>query len=173
VSVVGHLRRIKDPFRAEEAVRELPAASRLRVRHVGKGLEPGMEREARRRAASNRRYAWLGDRAVWETRREIARSRLLVLTSRFEGGANVISEAVVSAVPVVSSRMACSEGLLGRDYPGLFPIGDTGALRELLVRAEMEPAFLRELRARCRRLRPLFAPSRELRAWGSLIAELG
>ncbi len=172
VSVVAHLREVKDPFRAEEAVRDLPLDSRLRVRHVGGGLERGMEDEARRRAAANPRYVWLGARPGWETRREIARSRLLVLSSRSEGGANVISEAIVSGVPVLSSRMACAEGLLGRDYPGLFPVGDTRALRDLLLRAEAEPAFLGKLRARCSRLRPLFAPARERAAWRSLLAEL-
>lgn len=172
VVVVAHLRKVKDPFRAEEAVRGLPPASRLRVRHVGAGLERGMERDARRRAASNPRYVWLGERAGWQARREIARSRLLVLSSRFEGGANVISEALVSGVPVLASRIGCAEGLLGRDYAGLFPVGDTAALRSLLTRAEGQPTFLRELRRRCRRLRPLFAPAAERRCWRGLLAEL-
>ncbi len=172
VVVVAHLRRIKDPFRAEEAVRDLPATSRVRVRHVGSGLERGMEAEARRRAAANRRYVWLGERPGWEARREIARSRLLVLSSRFEGGANVVSEAVVSGVPVLSSRISCAEGLLGRDYPGLFPPGDTAALRELLLRVEADRAFLRRLEAVCRGRRPLFTPARERRSWKALLAEL-
>lgn len=172
VAVVAHLRQIKDPFRAEEAVRGLPASSRLRVRHVGGGLERGMEREARRRAAANPRYVWLGERPRWQARHEIARARLLLLSSRFEGGANVVSEAVASGVPVLSSRISCAEGLLGRDYPGLFPVGDTGALRELLLRAEAEPAFRRELETRCRARRGLFAPTRERRSWRELLAEL-
>jgi len=166
------LREVKDPFRTEEAVRGLPVTSRLRVRHVGRGLERGLERDARQRAGKNPRYVWLGERAGWETRREIARSRLLVLTSRFEGGANVVSEAVVSGVPVLSSRIACVEGLLGRDYPGFFSVGDTAALRALLERAESEPSYLEELRSRCRARRPLFTPARERRAWKELLAEL-
>lgn len=172
VAVVGHLRQIKDPFRAEEAVRDVPSASCLRVRHLGRGLEPGMEQDARRRAASNSRYVWLGERKGWQTRREIARARLLVLSSRFEGGANVISEAIVCGVPVLSSRISCAEGLLGRDYPGLFPVGDTDVLRELLLRAEAQPAFRRLLAARCRARRGLFAPARERRSWNSLLTEL-
>jgi len=172
VAVVGHLRQIKDPFRAEEAVRDVPAASRLRVRHIGRGLEPGMETDARRRAASNPRYVWLGERPGAATLREIARSRLVVVSSRFEGGANVISEAVVCGVPVVSSRISCAEALLRCDYPGFFPVGDTEALRELLLRVEGVPVFRRRLEARCRARRTLFSPARERRAFRSLLAEL-
>jgi len=172
VAVVGHLRQVKDPFRAEEAVRDVPASSRLRVRHVGRGLEAGIEEDARRRAASNPRYVWLGGRPGSATHREIARAHLLVLSSRFEGGSNVISEAVVCGVPVLSSRISCAEGLLGRNYPGFFPVGDTAALRELLLRAESEPLFRRRLERRCRSRRGLFTPAREQRAWRSLLAEL-
>ena len=99
---------------------------------------------------------------------ERGQSRLLVLSSRLEGGANVISEAVVAGVPVIASRIAGSTGLLGRTYPGLFPVGGTAGLRRLLLRAERDGRFLRRLRAHCRRLRPLFTPSRERAAWRRL-----
>ena len=95
-----------------------------------------------------------------------------MLSSRSEGGANVISEALVCGVPVLASRMACAEGLLGRGYPGLFPVGDTRALRSLLERAEREPAFIARLRSLCRRRAPLFRPIRERAAWRALVAEV-
>lgn len=85
----------------------------------------------------------------------------------------MIGEAIVSDVPVLSSRIACAEGLLGRDYPGLFPIGDTRALRVLLMRAEGDAAFRGVLRDRCRRRRALFSPARERRSWKALLDELG
>jgi putative glycosyltransferase (TIGR04348 family) len=172
VAVVAHLRDVKDPFRTEEAVRNLPGSSRIRVRHVGGELEPGMAREARARAAANRRYSWLHERPAWQARRLIAASRVLVLSSRLEGGANVISEAVVAGVPVLASRIAGTVGLLGRDYPGYFPVGDAAALRGLLLRSEQDGRFLSDLRSRCLRLRRLFAPSRERAAWRRLLAEL-
>src|SRR5262249_45925619 len=96
-----------------------------------------------------------------------------VLTSRSEGGANVISEAIASGVPVMASRIDCTVGLLGADYPGLFPVGRTAALRALLLRAEREPPFLRDLTVRCRRLRPMLSPRSERRAWKRLLAEVG
>lgn len=172
VTVAAHLRDVKDPFRAEEAVRGVPGNSRLRVRHVGGALQRGLDREARRRAAANPRYLWLGERPGVSVRRLIAGSRLLVLSSRSEGGANVVSEAVVSGVPVIASRIPCTVGLLGEGYPGFFPVGDTASLRGLLVRAEREPAFLRSLAALCRARRAQFAPARERRAWKTLLGEL-
>jgi hypothetical protein len=42
VAVVGHLRGVKDPFRAALAVRRLPQTSRLRILHLGGEAEPGM-----------------------------------------------------------------------------------------------------------------------------------
>jgi len=36
-------------------------------------------------------------------------------------------------------------GLLGADYPGYFPVGDTQALARLLQRLEHEPRFVARL----------------------------
>ena len=74
-------------------------------------------------------------------------------------------------VPVVSSRIAGSVGLLGADYQGYFPVGDTRALARLLTRAEGDRALYAALAARCRQLKPLFSPARERAAWRRLLAE--
>ena len=95
-----------------------------------------------------------------------------VLSSRLEGGANVLSEAIASSVPVLASRIPGSVGILEEDYPGYFPPGDTEALAALLERAEMEPDFLRELRSWCTRLASLVDPEREFQSWQSLLEEL-
>ena len=95
-----------------------------------------------------------------------------MVTSRLEGGANVISEAIAAGVPVLSSRIDGSIGLLGPDYPGVFPVGDTDALAALLVRCERDAAFLRALAERCVALRPLVDPARERASWRALLAEL-
>ncbi len=172
VCVVGHLRPVKDPFRTAQAARLLPADSHIRVLHVGAALTGEMAEQAQTEAAGNPRYRWLGERPRYQVRRLLGRCRLLVLTSQLEGGANVISEALIAATPVVSSRIAGSVGLLGADYPGYFPVGDTRALANLLYRVETDPAFYNELRARCDRLRPLFDPERERQTWEQLLAEL-
>jgi putative glycosyltransferase (TIGR04348 family) len=172
VCVLGHLRPVKDPFRTAWAARLLPESSRLRVLQVGGALENEMAEQARAEAAGNPRYHWMGERPRGLALRILSRCRLLSLTSELEGGANVISEALAAGVPVVSSRIAGSVGLLGEDYPGYFPFGDTQALSDLLLRAENDPAFYQTLRERCARRRPLLEPACEQRCWQELMHEL-
>ena len=172
VCVLGHLRPVKDPFRTSRATRLLPVSSTIRVLQVGEALTPDMARMARAEEARNPRYRWLGVLPRWRALRVLARCRLLVLTSRSEGGANVISEALAVGVPVLSTDIPGSTGVLGPDYPGIFPFGDTKALAALLDRAETDPQFYSTLKRHCERLRPLVQPARELHTWKSLLAEL-
>jgi glycosyltransferase involved in cell wall biosynthesis len=137
--VFGHLRDEKDPFRTALAARLVPPDSRLRVIHVGRALDDGWAAQARAEMAANPRYVWRGDVAGAAVRRLLARTRLMVLSSIMEGGANVISEALVADVPVIASSIAGSIGLLGADHPGYYPTGDTAALAALLTRAEADP----------------------------------
>ena len=172
VCVVGHLRPVKDPFRCAYAARQLPRSSRLRVVHIGAALTGDMERRAQREMVRNKRYHWLGELPRWQTRRRLARSRLLVLTSQMEGGANVITEAITADVPVLASRISGSIGLLGRDYPGYFDPGDTCGLAQLLERVETSEPFFRELCRHCRQRKRLFRPAREQQSWQKLLREL-
>jgi glycosyltransferase involved in cell wall biosynthesis len=96
----------------------------------------------------------------------------MVLSSLSEGGANVISEAIVAGVPILASRMDGNVGLLGADYPGYFPVGDTKALARLLQRIEGDRRFVAALRRAIARRAPLFRPQREIAAWRRLLAEL-
>jgi putative glycosyltransferase (TIGR04348 family) len=171
VALLAHLRPVKDPFRAAMAARLLPSASRVRILHAGAALEPEFEQRAKAEAASNPRYRWLGEMPHWRARRVLARARLGVITSRSEGGANVLSEAIAAGIPVISSRIPGSTGVLGADYPGLFSVGDTQGLAALLQRAETDREFYGALSAWCRRLAPLVEPARERRAWRELLRE--
>ncbi len=173
VCVLSHLRPVKDPLRAALAARQLPPNSRIRVLHAGRALVAGLARRARAETARNPRYHWLGERSHAAARALLARSRLLVLSSRLEGGANVIGEAAVCGVPVLASRIPGSIGLLGADYPGYFAPGDTRALAALLRRAEVDRTFYARLVRRISRLAPRFRPREERRAWQRLLAELG
>jgi putative glycosyltransferase (TIGR04348 family) len=172
VCVLGHLRPVKDPLRTAWAARRLPTSSRVRVLQVGGALSDELTDQARAEEASNPRYRWLGERPRSQALRLLARSRLLSLTSELEGGANVISEAVVLGVPVVSSRIDGSVGLLGADYPGYFPFGDTEALAHLLWRAETERTFYEALLTQCAQRRPLFEPAHERLSWQALLHEM-
>jgi len=172
VCVVGHLRSVKDPFRTAYAARRLPRSSKIQVVHVGGALSADMERRARGESQQNARYRWMGSQPKKTALRILARSRVLVVTSRSEGGANVISEAIACGVPVIASRIDGSVGLLGRDYPAYFPVGDTASLAGLLERVEQDGHFLADLKRRCRELQPAFRPSAERAAWRALLAEL-
>jgi putative glycosyltransferase (TIGR04348 family) len=147
VCVLGHLREVKDPFRTALAARQLPAASRLRIVHVGKALSDDMATRAQAEMAENPRYHWLGELPRWRALRVLARSHLLVLSSLSEGGANVISEALAMQVPIIASHIPGSIGLLGDAYPGYFPVQDTTALAHLLHQAETDTTFYAALAA--------------------------
>ncbi len=172
VCVIGHLRPVKDPFRAALAARRLPSSSRVRILHVGAAMDERMANRARFEMRVNPRYRWLGEQPRWRVRQILERSALCVLSSKLEGGANVVSEAIVAGVPLVASRIAGSVGLLGENYPAYFKVGDTEELARLLNRAETDRAFLTRLDSHCRKLVPLFDPRRERSAWGRLLAEL-
>jgi putative glycosyltransferase (TIGR04348 family) len=172
VCVLSHLRPVKDPLRPAIAARALPADSRIRIVHAGRALSRAMAARARAEAARNPRYRWLGELSRGRARRLLARSRLLVLPSRLEGGANVIGEAAVCGVPVLATRVDGSVGLLGRRYPGFFPVDDTVALRRLLRRAETEQRFLIRLERAVRQRASAFRPANERRAWRRLLTEL-
>jgi putative glycosyltransferase (TIGR04348 family) len=170
--ILGHLRPEKDPFRAALALRLLPADFPLRVVHAGAALDADLAGRARALAAQDPRYRWIGEVPRWQARRLLARSRLMVLSSRMEGGANVISEALVDGVPVLASRIPGSEGMLGERYPGFYPVGDTDALAQLLYRAVSDPEYYKRLKKWCDRLAPRFEPARERAAWKRLLQEL-
>ena len=172
VCLLAHLREVKDPFLSAQAVRRLPAHSRLRVVHLGAALDANAAARARSEMAENPRYRWLGDRPRAEALSILAGSRLLLVTSRLEGGANVVSEALASNVPVLSTRIDGSVGILGPDYPGYFPVGDAAALAELLCRAEDEAGYLPALEAALQPARRLVEPAHERAAWRALLAEL-
>jgi glycosyltransferase involved in cell wall biosynthesis len=166
------LRKVKDPLRAAQAARGLPASSRIRIVHLGAAETPRWRAMAEAEMKHNPRYIWRGDRPRADVRRLLGRARAMVLSSLSEGGANVISEAVAAGVPVLASRIDGSVGLLGRDYPGYFPVGDTRALARLLHRIETNPQFLMRLHRAIERRAHLFRPAREKAAWKKLIGEI-
>src|SRR2546426_2052898 len=161
VCVIGHLRAVKDPFRAALAARSLPCSSRIRILQIGTAMTDAMAARARKEMRANPRYEWLGELPRSHVRRILAKSRLGVVPSRIEGGANVVSEAIAASVPILASRIDGNVGILGEDYPGFFEVGDTPQLARLLARAESDREYLIELRDRCRKLASLFDPTRE------------
>jgi hypothetical protein len=76
VCVIGHLREVKDPFRAAMATRLLPALSRVRIIHVGGAINKKMAERARREMEVNPRYTWIGEKPPSRVRQILMRSQL-------------------------------------------------------------------------------------------------
>ena len=172
VAVVGHLREEKDPFRAVMALRRIERSTPVEVVQVGAALDREMRERARGWRKIERRYRWLGSVEHRAAMRLLASSHVLVVSSVMEGGANVICEAARIGVPVLASRVPGNIGMLGRDYPGYFPLRDDRALARLIERARTDGEFYKRLRGAVRRRRGLFAPAAERAALKRLLSGL-
>ena len=169
VSVMGHLRDEKDPLRPAMAVRNLPPGSRIQVHHYGKAHTPEWAQLAQAEMNTNTRYQWHGEITHYRIRQVYRRTHLLVLPSRMEGGANVISEAIVAGVPVIASDIEGSTGLLGNDYAGYYPVENEQALATLLLKTESDSACYKKLEQACKARQPLFSLENETSGWRELL----
>lgn len=171
-AVIGHLRSEKDPFRAVMALRRIARGTPVEVLQVGAALNAEMRTRARAWAKIERRYHWLGSVPHSMAMRRLASSHVLVVSSAMEGGANVICEAARIGVPVLASRVPGNVGMLGRGYPGYFPLFDDKALARLIERCRTDASFYRQLRGALSRRRRLFAPDAERAALKRLLQGL-
>jgi len=171
VAVIGHLREEKDPFCAALALAHLRDLPALEVVHLGEALSRDMSREAQRLMRVDRRYRWLGNVPHRAALGWLSRSHLLVLSSRMEGGANVICEAAAAGVPVIASRVSGNIGMLGRGYPGYFRLADERSLARRMRRAALDPVYYARLERLTAARRPLFRPAAEREGLRRLFAE--
>jgi putative glycosyltransferase (TIGR04348 family) len=170
--MVGHLREEKSPQTLFAAARLLEPQEAIHIDHIGAPLDAALAALAQATAAACPGYRWLGALPHEATRRRIQRAHVLVHTSRMEGGAHVVMEAVRSNTPVLASRIDGNVGMLGSDYAGYFDWDHADQLVALLRRCHQEPAFLTHLQAQCAARAPLFAPQAERRAVQQLVTEL-
>lgn len=171
--VIGHIRPVKDPLTVIEACRRLPDDSPISVAHLGEILDDDLAPAIHEAQLEIPRYHWLGSRPRSETLRDLARSRGLIHPSRHEGGANVVGESIRLGRPVLASAIPGNLGLLGDDYPGTFPAGDSAALATLLARVDDDVEFWEKLRRAVLARAPLLTPDVEREAWRQLLASLG
>ncbi|MFB6355248.1 MAG: TIGR04348 family glycosyltransferase, partial [bacterium] len=81
VSVVGHLREVKDPFRAAKASRLLPDDSTMEIVQIGGALEDEYADEARKLESELPRYHWKGRVSRKESVEWISRSHVTINSS--------------------------------------------------------------------------------------------
>lgn len=171
VAVVGHLREEKDPLRAVKAFSLLGESDDLELVQLGAALAPDLGAEAERWMKRDARYRWLGSVPHSRALGWIASSHLLVVSSVMEGGANVICEAARIGTPVLASRVSGNIGMLGRGYPGFFPLFGDGALARLLKKCAEDKTFYRSLQRALHARRHLFAPAAERAALARVVRE--
>jgi putative glycosyltransferase (TIGR04348 family) len=172
VSIIGHLREEKDPFCIARSLPLLPADSKITVRHLGQAMNSEMKDLAKHFNATIDRYQWIGEVSHADALRMISQSRLMVISSRMEGGAHVVSEAIALGIPVIASDIPGNRGLLGEDYPAYYPVADESALANLLYRSETMPTFYASLQKYIDLRKELIKPAREKQSIQDLVSAL-
>lgn len=175
--MVGNLREEKSPQTLFAVARRLAARRDIFIDHIGYALDPALGNAAHATMAHSPNYRWLGGLPHESARRRIQRAHLLLHSSRLEGGAHVIMEAVTCGTPVLASRIDGNVGMLGSDYAGYFPWDNSQALANLLIacqdsRRQQDGGLLTQLARQCAMRKPLFAPEAERKALLHLVAEL-
>lgn len=175
--MVGHLRDEKSPQTLFAAARLLAGHPDFHIDHIGDALDPSLGEAALQTMRDAPNYRWLGGLPHEAVRRHIQRAHLLVHTSRMEGGAHVIMEAVTSGTPVLASRIDGNVGMLGPEYAAYFPWGDAKALTALIEtchasRRWQGGGLLGRLERQCQVRASLFSPSAERLAVRKLVTDL-
>lgn len=174
--MVGHLRDEKWPQVLFQACRQITPDEGILIDHIGQALDPELGDLAAQTARECSHYRWLGGLTHAQVRGHIQRAHVLVHTSRIEGGAHVILEAICSGTPVLASNIPGNVGMLGPGYSGYFEPGHSAQLVEML--RELHPgnqsgaARLDALNAQCNARAYLFEPPREQSALIDLLNEL-
>jgi putative glycosyltransferase (TIGR04348 family) len=172
VTVIGHLREEKDPFCIARSLPLIPADSKISILHVGMAMNEQMDRSARGYTENLARYQWIGEVSHADALTILSQSRLMVISSRMEGGAHVVSEAIALGIPVIASSIPGNRGLLGEDYLGYYPVGDEAALATLLYRCETTPDFYAALKKQISKRGDLISPKREMKSIQELMLQL-
>jgi putative glycosyltransferase (TIGR04348 family) len=167
ICVIGHLREEKDPLRTLAALRHTDVP--VEVIHLGAALDERLGKQALDGMKREPRYRWLGNVPHGRALRWLASSHAMVISSRMEGGANVVCEALRIGVPVLASRIPGNIGLLGKRYPGYFRAGSEKALGRLIEKAA-DDAFYRRLKRAIVPLRSKVSPRAEARALKEALA---
>ena len=170
--MVGHLREEKAPQTYFEAVRRLTSRRDILLDHIGDALDPALGLEAQALQQSCPHYRWLGALPHETVRGRIQSAHVLVHTSRMEGGAHVLMEAICSGTPVLATRISGNVGMLGADYGGYFEPGDAEGLAQLIERCREQPAILQSLSDQCAARAPLFKPEHERATLLALVNDL-
>lgn len=172
VTVIGHLREEKDPFCIARSLPLMPSDSKIHARHLGKAMNAQMELAARDYSENLEHYQWIGEVSHADALMALSQSHLMVISSRMEGGAHVVSEAIALGIPVIASDIPGNRGLLGDDYPGYYPLSDETELARLLYQSETMPDFYASLKKHISTRKDLISPEREMHSIQDMLIKL-
>jgi len=167
ISVVGHLRPVKQSFLTIEAVARHPEWKDVQVWQIGEALDEASAVEAREWERRDARYRWFGGIPREDSLALCARSFLTVNSSLLEGGANAVLEAMTMGVPILASRIEGNLGLLGDDYPGYFEGAMDDALASVIDGGMDLAEWSEHLKGRI----PLFSREHEAACWLDLLSK--
>ena len=171
ITQVNHLRHVKDPFLPLEAI-DLGDHD-CRLVHIGGALNEGMKDRAIEESDRRENYEWLGNIPREKVLDWLCRSRVTINPALMEGGSNAVAEAIMCGTPVLASDIPGNRGMLGSDYPGYFPVGDSSSLSKLISRVLSEDPFTSELQSAVMARQPLFTAEQERASWAAVLAEVG
>jgi glycosyltransferase involved in cell wall biosynthesis len=167
---VGHLRAVKQPFMAVEALQGLDESVRLVL--LGDAVDEVSGGVARRWQSEDARFEWLGGLSHVEALKWMQRSLVTINTSLVEGGANSVGESIVLGVPVLASKIEGNVGMLGEDYGGYFGVDSKEELADLMRRVLHDEDFLETLLKQVKARGEFFLRENEMRDWMKLLESI-
>ena len=173
ISLLAHLREVKDPYLIIRALELLPPSSNVQVTHAGEATNAFWRTRAMNWNETCSRYDWIGAIPRHDAIQLLANSQVTVLTSHHEGAPSVFSEASALGIPILSTRITAAVGILGAEHPGLFSRGNAVELAKLIHRVESDHAFYVALCRASVGLRNRLSPEAERLAWKTLLDNIG
>ena len=170
--LLANLRPVKDPLLATRALGRIREHHALRLIIVGGVLDETVAREVQAAQERDARIQWVGSQRRQKALEILAASHVLLCTSRHEGGAGTVGEALALDRAVLSTDLAACRALLGDDHPGLFPVGDAVALARLMDRYTRDEGFRAQLKQATRTRAHLVSRDLERERWRSLLADI-
>ena len=171
-AVIAHLRPIKQQHIAIQATAMLAPEIDMQLILAGSQLDDDYGQSIQAAVANTKRTNWVGALPRRKSKELLASSHACILPSEVEGGANVVSEAIAAGTPILCSAVSGNLGLLGDDWPGMFPVGDASALAKLLERMVTEKLFFDELCLRTQQLQSMVDPAIERQTWAGILRAL-
>ena len=171
LAMLGHLRPVKDPLVVLDALGHLSESAPLRIVHAGEPLDPALASRCEQASAEDPRYSYLGRIPRSQALATLESSHGLLLPSRSEGGASVLSEALLLGRAVIASDAPGITAFLPKYYGGIFPVGSANNLAALLERFAAQSSWRQELTEQCVAMGAQLRSVEEAKAWQDLVTD--